>query len=396
MPRKTPEVPVSPAVLKWARETAGYPEEDVARRIGVAAGRVQDWEKAVEQAYLTVGQLEELAQFYKRPLAALLLLKPPEEPRLPQDFRRPLKREAPLSPDLRLAIRRAHRLQRLARDVMDALGLPSTSNIPQASHHEDPEEVARAQRAAFGIAVREQLKWRDPREAFRRWRDALEQRCVLVFQGDFPRDEAQGFSVSETHPYAIVATWRDHPTARCFSLFHEYAHLLLREGGICLTEEMPPPDNNNLARTESWCHRFAEAFLVDREALSERRETLPVVRQEPGYEQELRRLAWSFKVSQPVVLFRLWHAGFITQERFWAEYDRLRSAMQADAEQHKAEKEKKGGMSPARRVTQERGRFFTRLVLEGLDREILGYTEVMDYLGVRLEHLEKVRQATYG
>src|SRR3990172_3637820 len=104
MPRRTLEVQVTPAVLKWARQSAGYSEEAVARRLGVSQGQVKAWEKEPGPSLLTVRQMEELAHYCKRPTAALLLMEPPQEPPPPQDFRRPLHKDAPFSPDLRLAI----------------------------------------------------------------------------------------------------------------------------------------------------------------------------------------------------------------------------------------------------------------------------------------------------
>jgi Zn-dependent peptidase ImmA (M78 family) len=281
--------------------------------------------------------------------------------------------------------------------MMEALELPSASDVPHASLRDDPAAVARAQRESSGVSVKEQLGWRHPYEALRRWRDVLEDRQVMVFQGDFPRGEAQGFSVSQSHPYAVVATVKDPPTARCFTLLHEFAHLLLRDSGICVTEEALPVPEDDLARTEDWCQRFAEAFLVDADVLLDRAETGAVRRREAGYEEALRRLASAFKVSRYVVLFRLRHLELLSEARFWTEYERVREELEAAAARRRAKKkEGKGGRMAARQAVQERGRLFTRLVLEGLDREMLSYTEAIDYLGVRLKHLEKVRQLAYG
>jgi Zn-dependent peptidase ImmA (M78 family) len=281
--------------------------------------------------------------------------------------------------------------------MMEALGQPYASDIPRANSQEDSETVARVLRESFGISIRQQLGWKTSGEAFRQWRDALESRRIPVFQADFPRRESQGFSVSDAHPYAIVVTSQDPFTARCFTLFHEFAHLLLREGGICLTEEAPSSDGDSLAKTEYWCHRFAEAFLVDADTLRDRRETGIILRRESGYEQALRRLASSFEVSQHVVLFRLWHLGLMSEARFWMEYGRVRQEAAAEAAQRQAKKkESKGGPSPAAHVVQERGRFFTRLVLEALEREMLSYAEAIGYLGVRLKHLDELRQTAYG
>jgi len=151
-----------------------------------------------------------------------------------------------------------------------------------------------------------------------------------------------------------------------------------------------------LAQTEGWCHLFAEAFLVDREAFQARQETRAVVRREPGYQQALRYLASSFKVSQQVILFRLWHMGLVSEQRHWAEYARVRQEAEAElAQQGERQQRGAGGPPPARQAVQKRGRLFTRLVLEGLERQTVSYTEAIDYLDIRLKNLEKVRQEAY-
>ena len=110
MPYKTPVLTISPSVLKWARKTGGYTHEDIANRLGVSKELIEVWEKGSEQVPLRVTQLEDLAHFLKRPLAAFLLVESPPEPGPPRDFRRAVGPTRPLSPNFRLVIRRARRL----------------------------------------------------------------------------------------------------------------------------------------------------------------------------------------------------------------------------------------------------------------------------------------------
>lgn len=72
MPRKTMEVDVSPAVLKWARESAGASPQDIARRVGTSAEVVREWEAGKKKP--TLRSIRELSTFLKRPLAAVFHL----------------------------------------------------------------------------------------------------------------------------------------------------------------------------------------------------------------------------------------------------------------------------------------------------------------------------------
>jgi len=394
MARRTSEITLSPAVLKWARETAGYSLDEVAEHFRIPGDRVVSWE-SVEPARMTLHKLEDLARYYKRPTAALLLREPPPAALVPHDFRRSAQRRAPFSPELRLAVRRAYRLQRFAREMLEAMGQDFESDVSRANPEDSPEDVARGQRSSFGVTVAKQLEWKSAGEAFRRWRDAIESRIVPVFQGDFRRLEAQGFSLTTALPYTIVVSVKDSFTARSFTLFHEFAHLLLRQGGICQTEEALPPNGANATRVEEWCDRFAEAFLIDGDTLREKLETELFLHRAAGYEQALRHLANAFSVSQQVVLFRFWHLGLLEESRFWSEYRRVAEEAAAIAAMRGKKTEGKGGPPPAEKAVQERGPLFARAVLDALDREILSGVDAIDFLGVKLKHLDKVRQAAH-
>ena len=61
MPYKTPELTISPSVLRWARKTGGYSPEDIANRLGVSEELIEVWERGPEDVPLRVTQLEDLA-----------------------------------------------------------------------------------------------------------------------------------------------------------------------------------------------------------------------------------------------------------------------------------------------------------------------------------------------
>lgn len=66
---QSPPALVTPAALRWARESVGYGLEDAARRIGVSAEKLERAEFGDD--HLTLRQAETAARCYERPLAAL-------------------------------------------------------------------------------------------------------------------------------------------------------------------------------------------------------------------------------------------------------------------------------------------------------------------------------------
>src|SRR5665213_1634016 len=111
---------LSPSVLEWARSSMGYTIEQAAKKAGVPSDRYEAWETGKKLP--TYRQLEELAEnVYKRPLAILLLSKPPEEDSIQNDFRSLSNSQiSDLSPELRLALRKAKRYQLILEEVVPA------------------------------------------------------------------------------------------------------------------------------------------------------------------------------------------------------------------------------------------------------------------------------------
>jgi len=156
---------------------------------------------------------------------------------LPDDFRvLPSGKGQHISRKLRLAIREARRLQAIATDLMKEMGLEITVEIGKANLSDDPEGLAKIERARLGIDLKEQFHWKDEGEAFLRWRKAIENLNILVFQLPIPVRSARGFSLLGEGLPAIVVSSSDAIQARIFTLFHEYAHLLLGAAG-----DMPSP-----------------------------------------------------------------------------------------------------------------------------------------------------------
>lgn len=109
---------VKPALLTWARESAGYSLAEAAKRLGVSEERIAEWENS-ERAP-TVGQLQNMADAYKRPLSVFYLQQIPKRFQPMRDFRRmPGAGLRRFSPELALEIRLAQQRRQLAIDLFD-------------------------------------------------------------------------------------------------------------------------------------------------------------------------------------------------------------------------------------------------------------------------------------
>src|SRR5207248_5877315 len=146
MSKQKPEVPrgsfpvdVNPAVMRWARESAGYSVSDIANYIRVPEDVVAGWERGRKKPSWSA--LRKLSQVYRRPIASLLLPAPPDEPPLPTDFRTLPNASRELSPAARFAIRNARWLVRTAAELEQQLGVTRPFVHSRIQLGEDPEPV---------------------------------------------------------------------------------------------------------------------------------------------------------------------------------------------------------------------------------------------------------------
>ncbi len=374
-------IDVNPAVLQWARKAAGQTTAYVAERLGIPEQTVNQWEDGKKSP--AWNHLRKLAHYYQRPLAALMLPEPPREPEVPPDFRKLPANRRELSSSTLLAIRTARWLQSRAIEMQRELEMERLFPAKRIQISQKPEHVAVNYRKALGIELAEQTAWNSRHEAYRRWRESLEDYGILVFQFPFPVDEVRGFSLFDPISPVIVVNESDDPLARIFTLIHEFCHLLLQEPGICLPQEIATDGDANV---EPFCNRFAGAVLVpDDEAQAW---NVPLPTQESHLDAQLKDLAKRFWVSKYVVLFRLTGSGQIARplansiEKRWKAKDRVRASI--------PRMPRTGGPSRANTCRRQRGRAFISLVQEAEKRGMITTHDAVTYLGVKLSDLKKL------
>jgi len=369
------EVTVSPAVLKWARHTAGYSLEHAAQHIRRPPAVLDAWESGGGLA--SWAALRELADFYRRPAAVFLLSEPPDEPKYPLDYRSPSIGRG-LSAQTRLAVRQALRLQEVADDL--------SASWPRVRGRDEDitaDDLAGRERRRLRVRLEEQFGWADPYEAFRRWRSAVEETGVLVLQTSMPVEEVQGFSLAGNGgPPTIVVNTGDDIRPRIFTLFHEYCHALFGGGGICLPESRLATIANR--GEEQFCNAFAGALLVPRGALLRDEAARRLIESSDVPSDSLfGPLVAKFEVSRQVIWHRLYSLGKIPKDRFRAKWAMWRALFRARP--HPA---KKSGpaMSKAARALNERGRGFVSMVLRAEGEGQISHAEALEYLGIRADH----------
>jgi len=381
-------------LLVWARTSAHLSVEDAASKAQVKAEQLAAWEQGEGQP--SIPQLRKLGRVYKRPLAVFYLPKPPKTFDALRDFRRmPAEMAGKQSPELAFEIRRAHARREIALDLYQELtGEEPKPFLATASLTDEPEVVAEQLRDLLGVKRSEAASWRNVYDAFNRWRGALEDAGVLVFQAeDVEVSEIRGFSLSERLFPVVVVNIKDAVVGRIFSMLHETTHLMLREGGLC---DLLDETSRAHERIEAFCNHVAGATLMPRVWMLEEE----MVRQHNGVQwadEEIALLSQAYRVSREAVVRRLLVLGKTTEDF----YRRKRKQLQAEFEAQEEEAQQRralglagGGFAPPDRMAvSTAGPFFVRLVLESYHQEKITPNDLSSFLGVRLKHVAKIEHA---
>ena len=353
-----------------------------AKRINVPADRLRAWEEGTQE--LTVAQLRKAAEVYKRPLAVFFLPRPPKDFKAMRDFRRlPGVPEEP-SPALMQELRLAAARRDIAEEIVEMIGETPPRFELRGRRSEKPSNVAIRARAALGILLEDQARWKDDYEALNGWRSAVEGLGVLVFQvAGVPVQESRGFS-AHFDPYPVIAlNTKDSPVARCFTLMHEMGHLALHGGAVCDAEVMGDVRFNPI---EVWCNEFAAELLVPTEDFQPRAQAFPYDTEWPR--DALRELAKHYKVSQEVIYRRLLTIGRTTQEA----YQRWRASYRPPAQPKKST----GGPEWPVRVVSNSGRTFVALALAAYTANQITASTLAGHIGAKLKHLPRIEELVWS
>ena len=379
---------VTPALLRWARESAGFSVGEAAAKVPTKPERLESWESGDDQP--TINQLRKLGVVYKRPIAVFYLAEPPRGWAALRDFRRlPGEVYGAQSPRLRMEIRRARTRREVAIELYQELGEAIPEFEIEGTIGDNPSELAESIREALGVSIHRQFEWKGHYEAYNGWREAIENRGILIFQASrIEVGEMRGFCVSDKPLPVIGVNSADSVHGRIFSVIHELVHIALSESGISdlVTETERPPEEQAI---EVFCNQVAAEILVPSEVLS----SIPAVKRKTSPEWDSRTLAGlsrAFGVSKEVILRRLVTIGKSSHGFYELQRDKW-------AAEYTALPPKKGGPVPQERLAiSSSGRRFTQLVLNSYYREVISVSDVSGYLNLRVKHFGKLENELWG
>ena len=378
--------PVNPALLKWARVSFNLPLEEAAKKVGVKKGRLEIWEGGEKRP--TFKQLMKLSKAYKRPISVFYLSEPPvaDEPFANThitDFRKFHNGEYQnQSPQLILELRKANFRRETYLELSELLQENVDDFTLLRENGETAEALAARIRSLLTVPLVQQFKWKQPLEAYRHWRRAIEQLPILVFQTGYYLHkrsvllkELRGMAISVNPLPIILVNGDDLPRPRIFTLFHELGHLLLRQSA------MRNIHSEYHDSSEQFCNRFAGCLLVPEDSLREQLDATQNTLPGEWGDAIIRRMANRFSVSMEVIARRLMDCRLATTEF----YQRKRREYLAQTPK------KPFGRGPYhRRYINWNGERYSHKVLAAYHEGCIDMLDVATYLDIKTGHISKI------
>lgn len=259
-------LPVTPSVVRWARERAGYSIDD-ARRV---FKKIAAWEAG--EARPTYVQLEQMAERFKTPVAVFFFPQPPSVPPIEQSFRTLTAEDFAVIPrTVRLFLRRAQAMQLNLAELNDGKN-PAAGLITRDLRFTPStplDKIAAEVRGYLGVSLQEQSGWKSMDIALEAWREVFAVRAgVYVFKDAFHTPNYFGFCLYDDEFPVIYINNSSAKSRQIFTLFHELGHLLFQTSGIDILDD---PFLAHLGgvekKIEIICNDLAARVLVPDDAL---------------------------------------------------------------------------------------------------------------------------------
>lgn len=300
---------INPSILIWAREASGISLKEVSEKFG--KDKIENWEKGAD--YPTYNQLQQLCDFYRKPIAICFFPEPPVIKNLTTSFR-----TIPSNIEKIMFNRKSTALIDEARIMQINLReLNSNENIPylhfaSIKFSNDVNIMAQRLRKVFQADLNQQKSIRDSREHFEFWREKFIRIGIYVFKSPFRDNDISGFCLYDTIFPVIYINNSLSFTRQLFTLFHELCHIIYKTSGIDILNDKLYHSalSQQELDIEVKCNAFAGAFLVPSDDFI--RQT---GNQKPS-EEVVSNLANSYGVSREVVLRKFLDSNRITAAEY--------------------------------------------------------------------------------
>lgn len=372
---------INSAMMKWAREYAGFTHGHEERLPKDIKSKYEAWEKGENSP--TWNQLREVSKKYHMPTAFFFMDCPPNFDNLPNMINyRKLVADSIYetnSPNLINNIRKSETRREIYLDLLNELNEDILLfKVPKLEH--DTKIFSNYIREILDISLSTQKSWYKEVNHYNflnKWKEVLNEKLgVLIFETEgVLLEEMRALCIFHEKIPIILLNGKDSVNGRIFSLFHELTHLLLGESAIC-------GDDEN-TQEEIFCNAVAGEFLVPEHDLNI---SINGVTDLLSY-NSLKKLYNSYGVSEHVILRRLLDANKISRKDYISHINSYEESFS---------KSSGSGGNYLNNMIKYNGKAYYSVILDAYEVGIINSLEFSKFTDLGKKQIPKLQESFYG
>lgn len=377
---------INPVVLQWAREESALSLQEAAEKLGFKNSRVSTASQKLEaiesgKVEASKSQLEKMSHIYRKSLLVLYSSQIPKKQAITTDFRKKIssvtqREEALLNA---LILDYSVRQSILVDSITEDEEYKPLAFIGSLNTFASSEVIRNLAIDVTGFDLDFYRGSRTVDDAFSYARKCVESSgtCVILagnlgnYHTTLSTEVFRGFSLVDNYAPMVVINSNDAKGALVFTLFHEFAHLILGQSGVS--------NGNNALEIEKLCDQVASELLIKKPDF----EIFQMV-ENADFEETLamvERVANKVKLSCTAVAYNLLKQKFIDAQSYARMEVYYRERYQVAKRNKLKSMEKKNGPKYQVVKNYQNGKFLTGMVSDLLGDGSMTYRNASKVLG---------------
>lgn len=373
-------IEVNPEWIIWSRKSLNYTVESASKKLKIKESTLREWEST---GVLTYKSLNKLANLYDvSPLLFLNNTTPPKIEQYIKDYRTMNDKRILSSPDILKEIKHAKRKRLLLLDIAENLNKDLTFKYYQEKKQDKKTVISIIKDSLDVNAVKLNNYNVD------HWIREFESLNILIFKFyNIKPEEINGYAFNNSRLPIIGINNRNSDKEKIFSLFNEYAHLLIGKDGIS--------GDYNREKEEQFCNSIASEILLPEKEIRNIKIS--------NVNSVIRIVSTRYNADMETILYRLKNLNILSDEEL--EEQLIRRVYNKDEEAEvedvpetvelieenlpvndKPRKRKKNPQqrykTMASKNLNQNGHLYVELLLEAYDEELINDLDLSNELGV--------------
>lgn len=377
----TESIQINPEWIIWSRKSLNYTRESASRKLKIKESTLAKWE---ETGILTYKNMNKLAKIYDvSPLLFLNNTPPPKIEQYVKDYRTMNDKRILSSPQILKEIKHAKRKRLLLLEIADKLGKDLSFKYYQ-NENKSKTKIVEIIRDSLGINADKLNNYSTDD-----WIKEFEALNILIFKFyNINPEDINGYAFNNQYLPIIGINNRNSEIEKIYSLFNEYAHLLISKDGIS--------GDYNTQKDERLCNAIASEIMLPEKEIKKIRIA--------NINSVIRIVSTRYNVNMETVLYRLRNLNILTDdeleeqlnkrvynskiEQFDDKENDNQSELMVDnttlikKSTDKNKNNQKRLKNLASRNINQNGRLYTQIILEAYDNNLITDLDLSNELGV--------------